>query len=309
MNNRSGTSGRGGLSHHHILWESRPKPGGDRYMLRFGVGKTGRNSFTNHDFPGHLLRVFNVTISLGGTVPVIFGICFFLYVGLTETLRHGVFGLNQQEIATTSYAALALCALMILRGDAVHILRRPEQPLYGDPRLAWTWTRSVLGLLLAPLLLIVPLAFGASLVEIRFDAAGLEVLGEALLFQTFVVALSAELFFREAALKAFSGSLGAMLIASALASFIHALPAGGAAALIACGLGIWMLALRLIGMNILAVALAHGFLTVVLSMILSPAAAGQEIWTYAISFTVVSAGMFLTVVSLFAPRNKEMEYA
>lgn len=309
MQEISGTFGRGGLSHHKISWSDCASRRGFSHMLRFGVGPQTRNYFTNHGILGHVLRVFDVTISLGGALPVVFGICFFLYVGLTETLRHGVFGLSQQEIATTSYAVLAFCALIILRTDAIFVLRRPNGSLYGEPRLVWSWTRSLLGLLMAPMLLIVPVVFGASLIQIKFDAATLGFLGDTLLFQTFVVALSVELFFREAALKAFGGNFGALLVASALASFVHALPLGGADALIACGLGIWMLALRLFGMNILGVALVHGVMTVVLAKILVPAVAGPEIWTYAISFTVVAVGLFLTVVSLFAPRNKEMQYA
>ena len=104
-------------------------------------------------------RYFYVTISPGGHLPILFGISFFLYVGLTETLRHGVFGLNQQEIATTSYAALAFCALVLLRADIVHVLRRPTETLYGEARFVWSWSRTALGLMLAPLILIVPFAF------------------------------------------------------------------------------------------------------------------------------------------------------
>ncbi len=278
-------------------------------MLRLGVDPDDRNRFTNHDRFGHVSRVFDVTISPGGTLPIVFGICFFLYVGLTETLRHGVFGLNQQEIATTSYAALAVCALVLLRADAIFLLRRPTSTLYGETRNLWSWSRSALGIVVAPLILIVPVAFGASLTQIKFGAATWDVLGEAFLFQTVVIALSVELFFREAALKAFSGSVAALVMASGLASFIHALPGGAHVAVMACGLGLWMLALRLIGTNILVVALIHGALSVALTKVMAPAVSGAEIWTYAIWFTVAAAGLGLIIVNLFASRTKEMHHA
>lgn len=242
-------------------------------------------------------------------MPIVFGITFFLYVGLTETLRHGVFGLNQQEIATTSYMALAFCALVLLRADVVFLLRRPRGALYGAARYLWSWPRSVLGILLAPLILIVPVGFGASLTQIKLAFGQIDLLSEAMLFQTLAVALSIELFFREAALKAFAGNLGALVLASGLVSFIHALPGGAHVALMAAGLGLWMLALRLMGTNILVVAAIHGALWVMLNRVLTPAVTGAEIWTYAICFTVAAAGLGLIAVNLFTTRAREMRHA
>lgn len=196
---------------------------------------------------------------------IAFAIVFFLFVGLCETLRHGIFGLTPSETDTIIFGTMLVLALFMLRGDAVFLLRRPRGGLYGRARLGWSWPRTALALALLPLVWAVPLAVGLPLpatLAAPGDPAGWvaalrDPLIAAIAVQWLVVALAQELFFREAVIKCFAADLRAVFLISGLSSFIFFVPYGVPAGLLAAAGGLVFLALRLIGGNILVVALAH----------------------------------------------------
>jgi len=73
--------------------------------------------------------------------------------------------------------------------------------------------------------------------------------------------------------------------------------------------GVFFLSLRLTGMNILAVALAHGTLSVVLTQVIPAQVGRAQMWPYAIYFTVSALILALVIVNLFAPKQRELRYA
>lgn len=242
-------------------------------------------------------------------MPIAFAICFFIFVGLSETLRQGVFGLNPSETDATLSAALLLCALIVLRTDIVHTVRQPKYAIYGRPSLNWAWSRSVLGLVFGLGLIILPVAISSTLIQINFEEIFVASEIELLVLQGIAAALCIELFFREAAVKAFAGHFGAMALASTLAYFVFRLPLGLADALIAAGAGLYLLTLRLIGTNILLVAVVATVFAAVLNRTLAGFPDGFDMLTYAIYFTVASMILSLTAFSLFSQKSKEFQNA
>lgn len=240
---------------------------------------------------------------------IAFAIAFFLFVGLCETLRHGVFGLNPSEIDGIIYGALAFMALFLLRGDVVYLLRQPRGTLYDSPRFAWSWTRSLLGIALVPLLWAIPALYGISLIQINLVPVSAQALLGVLAMQILLVALAEELFFREAAIKAFRSDIRAIYLMSGLASFIFYVPDGVAVALVAAGAGVFYLTLRLIGTNILLVAVAHGATVVVFSDILSLGLTSGEQWSFAGSFLAASLALSAVVFTLFAKTERRLHHA
>lgn len=240
---------------------------------------------------------------------IAFAVIFFLLIGLSESLRLGFIGLNPSEATALIYASLAFGAVLILRTDCLFLLRQPKQPLYDNPRLGWTWKRTVLGLCLAPVLCLLPILYGLTLIQIKFFVVPADLLIEAIVYQVAFVALAENLFFREAAVKAYGRDVSAMFVASGLACFIFYYPEGLGAAMMAASIGVFCLALRLIGTNILAVALAQGALHVVLTQLIPLQLGRAQMWPYAIYFTVGTVVLALLVVNLFAPKQRELRYA
>ena len=224
-----------------------------------------------------------------------------------------MFGLNPSEVTTVIYGAMVFCAIFVLRGDIVHALRRPRHVLYGGAfgkgRLNWTWSRTVLGLFLGPALWMLPLAYGFALIQINLGPALLQTLLPALGLQILLMALAEELFFREAVVKAFSTSTAAIYFASVLAFFIFYLPGGVPAAMIAAGAGMYYLTLRLIGTNILVVALLHGLTTVAFTRVFPPGLTPDGMWSYAIYFLTAAAALSLLVYGVFAQDRRAIQYA
>lgn len=240
---------------------------------------------------------------------IAFATCFFLIVGLNETLRQGIFGLNPSESTGMTYGAIAFCALVLLRSDIVWVVRRPDHALYGDTRLNWTWRRTALGVFLGPLIWIVPLAYGFALIQINLNPVSTETLVQVLLMNILLIGLAEELFFREAAVKAFGEDIRAIYVASTLAFFIFYLPGGVPAALTAAGLGMYYTTLRLIGTNILCVAVLHGVTTVAFAQIFALDLTPAEQWPYAIYFFSAAAILSLVIFSLFSQNRSELRYA
>lgn len=240
---------------------------------------------------------------------IAFAVVFFVFVGLSETLRQGIFGLNATEIAGITSGALLFSAVFILRGDIVFLLRRSRQDLYGDARLNWTWPRSGLGLILGPALWILPFIYGSTLIQINFTSISLDTLITALATQVLLVALAQELFFREAVVKAYQSSTRAIYLVSGLAFFIFYVPQGVPAAMIAAGMGLYLVALRLIGTNVLVLALIHGATSVMFTNVLALGLTGRDQWMYGAFFLAGAALLSLIVHQTFSQKRSEYIYA
>ncbi|MCF6231686.1 MAG: CPBP family glutamic-type intramembrane protease [Rhodobacteraceae bacterium] len=243
---------------------------------------------------------------------IAFAVLFFVFIGLSETLRHGIFGLTASEVTGISTGALVLAAVFILRSDIVNLPRRSADNLYGDQKFNWSWGRTILGLILAPLLWAMPIVYGMTMIQINILPLDTQTLIEALIVQVLLVAVAQELFFREAAIKAFNSDVRAIYLISGLSFFIFYVPFGVPGAIIAAGSGIFYLTLRLIGTNILVVALIHGTTSVVFTNVLSLGLKGRNTgdeWTYAGFFLAGSVILSAAVYQIFAPKRSKFAYA
>ena len=242
-------------------------------------------------------------------VHIAFAIAFFVFVGLCETLRHGLFGLTPYETTGIIFGTLAVLALLILRGDVVFLLRSPRNELYGNPDLGWSWRRSLLGLMFVPLLWLVPAIYGAALIQINWQPISSDELVGLLAFHVFFIAFAQEAFFREAAVKAFGADVSAMFVVAGLCSFIFHMPEGMPAAMIAGGAGLFYMALRLIGTNIIVVSVGHGVTSIVFTSVLSLGLTGQDAWIYAATFLTASVVLAVSIYSVFTSNRRRFEYA
>ncbi|MBE1281914.1 MAG: hypothetical protein GJ676_01255 [Rhodobacteraceae bacterium] len=206
-------------------------------------------------------------------------------------------------------AVLMGASVLLLRGDVVSLLRQPKESLYGEPTLKWSWGRSVLGLFLAPLLLVGPILYGVSLIQINFRDFGTAFLTQSTVVQALYMAFAYELFFRETALKAFGGAVSVGVLASSLAYFTMFLPHGFAEAMIAVGCGLFFMSLRLIGMNILLVALVSAANTLFWSQLMTIGVTGETQMTYAAYFLGYAGLVSLVLYYLFGQREREFVYA
>lgn len=240
---------------------------------------------------------------------IVFSIFVFIFAGLFETFRHGIFGLNPTEIMTVTAAILGLCAFAILRMDVLSVLQRPKRDLYGHSHLGWTWSRTVLGLFLGALLWIVPAAVDP--IQFQTEALSLRTptLLTALALQVLLVALPQELFFREAAIKSFRGDTSTIYLLSGLAYFVFFVPAGLPTAVVMAGAGVFFMTLRLIGTSILAIALIHGVLNMLLTKGVTMGLTGNDEWLYAGYFFAVCVGLSVVIKRLFAQKTSEYSYA
>lgn len=240
---------------------------------------------------------------------IAFAILFFVFVGLCELLRLGFIGLSHSETSGITYGALAVCAVLILRSDVIYTMYCPDHALYGNERFSWIWSRSVLGLFLGPVIWMVPAAFGFALMQINVSPVVADVLFRSVLVQVLLVGFAEGLFFREAAIKAFGEDTLALYVVSALAVFNFYIPTGVPQAVIAAAAGLYFLTLRLIGTNILVVALVHGVTVVLFGQVISLGLTQADMWSYAAYFAVASAALSLMVFTLFSNAGKEPEYA
>lgn len=240
---------------------------------------------------------------------IAYALAFFVFVGLCETLRHGIFGLTSYETTGIIYGTLILLALLMLRGDVVNLLRQPQNGLYGRMRLEWSWRRSLLGIALLPLLWAVPIFYGMTLMQINFQTVSADKLIELLAVELFLIAMAEELFFREAAIKAFGADLFAVFLVSGLCSLIFHMPAGVPAAVIAAGSGLFYTALRLSGTNIVIVALAHAATTVMFTQVLTLGLTGPDEWTYSMTFFSASAALTFFIFYVFSVNRRRFDYA
>lgn len=242
-------------------------------------------------------------------MQVAFATIFFIFVGVSETLRHGVFGLNPSDTPFVIYGALVLCALLLLRSDLITTMHCPKDPLYGSERLNWSWPRTALGMFLGPLLWIVPVAYGFALVQINVNPIVANSLIQALLAPVLLVVVAEGLFFREAVIKAFGRDILPVYVISVLAVFIFYVPTGLPEALIAAGSGIYYLTLRLIGTNIWIVTALHGATLILFGEVLSLGLAQSQLWSYSIYFISASAALSLLIFMLFATSSRGARYA
>ncbi len=243
---------------------------------------------------------------------IAYAVGFFLFVAVCETLRHGIFGLTAVEISTITSGGLALMSVLFLRGDLLHLLRPPRKTLYGRRRLRWSWGRSAVGLILTAILWggAVLAATAAGVLELRVFTA--ETLIELAALQMVVAALPQQLFFRETVVKACHQSLPAIYLVSTLACFVFFMPEGPRLALLAAAAGLYLLTLRLSGVNILAVAAAHAAANVMLAHVIVPVgAAAEEPWRLALAALALSVILSAILYRILAgrPEKDVFEYA
>lgn len=243
---------------------------------------------------------------------IAYAIGFFLFVALSETLRHGIFGLTPSEISAITAATLVLMSILFLRGDLAYLLRAPRDRLYGRRRLAWSWGRTLRGAIAATALCgtAVLVATAAGLLDLRRLSPA--TLLDLTALQVVVATLPQALFFREAAIKACRQSLPAIYLVSTLACFIHFLPGGPAQAMAAAAVGTFFLTLRLCGVNILAVAVLHGAAAVALVHVIAPAATGGAApWQVGGAVSAAAALLSLLLYRIFSVRSEKdmFEYA
>lgn len=245
----------------------------------------------------------------GAIVNIAFAVVFVSLICFFETARHGVFSLSLPEITGVVYGALVLGAVVILRGDLISVIIRPKSTLYGTPRLIWTWPRTLFGVMLGPLLWVVPVLYGVVLLQITV-LPDVSVARLAASFAPFLlIAIAESLFLREAVIKAFSPRLAHIYVVSTLAVFIFHVADGVPQALISAGAGVYFLTLRLIGANILAVALVHAASMVVFSEALNLGIEAAQIWTYAGYFVAASIALSIFIYSLFSIRKEAFSHA
>lgn len=268
-------------------------------------------SFTNHSSsPHHSTSCLKFAFFLGGVLPVAFAISLVGLAWLSETVRQGVFVMNALDFYTVTHLAAAALGILILRSDLVYLVRRPALTVNGPHPMDWNMSGSVLALLIMPAVLAVPLLYlaleGQSLPDAGLVLQAVPGTFEALFVKALLLAVCAELFFREAALSAFRDSRIALVLASTLAYFVFSLSGGLASALVAAGAGLFYLSLRLMGAHILMVALIHAIAVVSLSIIAPDLTRSMA---SAIFFTVATAAISLTVLSLSSPKRSALSHA
>lgn len=238
-------------------------------------------------------------------MPLTFAILLFFIAGLAESLRQDLIAVDRLAGLSIIGAAATLAALVILRRDAVRVIRPPVSRQDGDRAFAWSWPRTAAALCVVPFLALITMTFGAIFtsyyVHIPHGTALIWGLG----VQTIVVALPQELFFREAVLKIFGPGLGVAFAITAGAVALFHLPNGLPAAAMAAGAALAYMALRVVGMNILVVALVHGAANVLFGRVLVPELAGtQALWGYTVAFFAAHALFALAVLALAQPARR-----
>lgn len=242
-------------------------------------------------------------------MQVAYAIAFFLLVGVCETLRNGVFGFNPSAIPLITNCTLLAGALLLLRSDAIYLIQVPKQPIYGREGLGWSWPQSLLGVVLAPVLFCLPVVYGFAVSGIEFNPFALDSVQPMFLQQTVFMIVCQSLFFGEAVVKAFGRDRMQALIISGLSVFIFYIPDGLPQALIAAGSGIYYLTLRLIGTNMLIVALLHGVTIILFGEVISLGLSQDQQWLYSVCFVFGSAVLSMLTYMIFANSPKENQYA
>lgn len=230
---------------------------------------------------------------------IAFSALFFLIVGLRETHRLGLFGLTGAEAQMMVLAAMAIAAALILRADTAFLFRVPRA-LYGRVELNWAPARTLLAVVLAPVVLILPVFRSGALTQINPDLFAWQMVAQ-LSGPVILSAVVYELFLREAVLKAFSAALPGAFLVTALASFILALPGGGMVAVMAAGWGVYLMALRCAGCHVLVLGIVHAVLMAAHGILVT----GEVSPGYAIYFTVGAAALALTIMALVGQKHRE----
>ena len=253
-------------------------------------------------FFDHLIHFF---VELGFVVHIAFAVLVFCLTALQETQRLGALGVTGEEAQLVVLLALCAGAALILLGDLKYLLRAPKGLLYKTPSTIWTPARTVLGVILAPLILAIPLAWHGTLPSTDLFQLPLGWARDLSVF-ALLTALAHGLFFREAALKAFAAMPMGAVLASALAVFVFALPAGPMLATLAAASGVYLMALRLIGCHIFAVSALHAVIVIALAD-LGPT---ELDWSYVTLFTAAATVLSLLTIKIFGQIEQgDFEYA
>lgn len=217
-----------------------------------------------------------------------FCVAFIALLALTQVLRQAATGLSPFMFLIIVCLGSTILALLILRKHAAFVFGSPplvEQSVTID----WSWQRSLFLVPVTALLLWgAPLAYGFSFgaPSLRtFDANSIVF---ALVVQVLLVALSEELFFREAGLYGWVQQPLTGLAVTSLAFFVFHLHLGVPQAVIALSAGLVYGSLRIAGAGVLAIVLLHGVTNVIFSKVLSLGLPVGGLPTYTLYFFCAS---------------------
>lgn len=230
-------------------------------------------------------------------MPLVFAIVLFAVAAIAECVRQGIVNLAPLASATLISAAMGFAALVLLGRDALHLVRPSASPLYGLSDLRWSWRRTGRLAIVAPLAILLPAAFAALVAPFHIVSPTALGLLAAFAVQTLVFAVPQQLFFTEAALKVFGPNLRLALAMSVIATAVFHLPGGLSGAVLAAATGLACIALRVAGMNIFAVAVVQGAITVVFGRVLVAQVDEITLWAYAVAYALgaaVFAALLLT---------------
>lgn len=231
-------------------------------------------------------------------MPLTYAIGLFFVACLAQVMRLVEHGFGAFTAAVLVSLAMAAVALLLLGRQIRMIALPPTAPQYGPEGPTWCWgrTATLLSLSLVFIFFLVACASIFTFASIRVPPVSAVV--SALAVQILVFALAQELFFREAVLKAFGGHVRRAFAVSVAAAMLFHLPHGTPAALMAAGGAAAYMALRVAGMNIVAVAAVHGATVVLFGRILVAEQAPDALWTYALLYALGHAAFAGAVLGL-----------
>lgn len=217
-------------------------------------------------------------------MPLTFAVSLFFVAGLGELVRQG--GLEVQPLSALLLigAAMGLAALALLGRDVPGLIRHGRAARYGTDLGRWSWRRTLWLLCIVPFMWLTAALFGAVFSSYVVLVPKLPSLLSAFAVQCIVVALAQELFFREGVLKVFGRHLPTAYAITAVATLLFYLPQGGPAAVMAAGCGLAYMALRVSGMNILAVAMVHGATSVLFGRVVVAQLDNEALWPFAFAY-------------------------
>lgn len=242
-------------------------------------------------------------------MQIAYAVVFFLLVGVCEALRNGIFGFEPAVTPLITHCALLTGAIVLLRSDAIFLAIKPKHTLYGREDLGWSWSRSLSGVVLAPVIFCLPVAYDAMVSGVDVDLSAAGALQPAVFQYTLLMIICQSLFFGEAVVCAFGRDKLQAIIISGLSIFIFYMPDGIPQALIAVGSGIYYLTLRLNGTNMLIAALLHGCTIIAFGTVISLGLSQDQLWSYSVYYICGAAVLSLLVHAIFARSPREKQYA
>ncbi|MEM6324847.1 MAG: CPBP family glutamic-type intramembrane protease [Pseudomonadota bacterium] len=235
-------------------------------------------------------------IARGSGMPLAFSFLLFAVAGIAYFVRHGGVDLSPLAAATAVSAALCIAALGLIGREIPTLFKQPDRGR-GDAYPRWSWGQTLRLSVFVPLVIALPTFCAATVVTIQPIAPTLLSVFVALSVQIVLFAIPQELFFREAALRAFGRNLTLAFVMSCLATALFHLPLGFAGAALAAASGAVAMALRVAGMNIFVIAALQGTATVIFGRLLVAQTDAVNLWYYTTAFTL-GCGFCMVIILL-----------